>query len=121
MWMRSPEHRSGDAGCRVRASRFTIFVNVTTLWSSLFCAFFPFSLCIGFDIDDDALNIFRRNAEEFELSNMDMVQFDLCALEAEAYATKFDTVIMNPPFGTKHNQGEYIVEYKLIYLHESNP
>lgn len=37
---------------------------------------------------------------------MDLVQCDLCSLEAEAFANKFDTVIMNPPFGTKHNQGE---------------
>ena len=65
------------------------------------------SLCVGFDIDEDALDIFRRNAEEFEISNLDLVQCDLCSLEAEAYAKKFDTVIMNPPFGTKHNQGEY--------------
>ncbi|XP_042351232.1 rRNA N6-adenosine-methyltransferase METTL5 isoform X1 [Plectropomus leopardus] len=62
-------------------------------------------LCVGFDIDNDALDIFRRNAEEFEISNVDLVQCDLCSLEAEAYAKKFDTVIMNPPFGTKHNQG----------------
>ncbi|CAN9497775.1 unnamed protein product [Ophioblennius macclurei] len=59
-------------------------------------------LCVGFDIDEDALDIFRRNAEEFELTNVDLIQCDLCCLEAEAYAQKFDTVIMNPPFGTKH-------------------
>lgn len=64
------------------------------------------SLCVGFDIDEDALDIFRRNTEEFEISNMDLVQCDLCSLETEAYAKKFDTVIMNPPFGTKHNQGK---------------
>lgn len=68
-----------------------------------------YSLCVGFDIDDDALDIFRRNAEEFEITNLDLVQCDLCCLETEAYAKKFDTVIMNPPFGTKHNQGENIV------------
>ncbi|TNN03032.1 hypothetical protein fugu_000061 [Takifugu bimaculatus] len=61
--------------------------------------------CVGFDIDDDALEIFRSNAEEFEISNVDLVQSDLCSLQPEAYAHKFDTVIMNPPFGTKHNQG----------------
>uniref|UniRef100_A0A3B4B5S7 Methyltransferase-like protein 5 n=1 Tax=Periophthalmus magnuspinnatus TaxID=409849 RepID=A0A3B4B5S7_9GOBI len=60
--------------------------------------------CVGFDIDHDALEIFRRNAEEFEISNLDLVQCDLCSLEMEAYSSKFDTVIMNPPFGTKHNQ-----------------
>lgn len=66
-----------------------------------------FSLCVGFDIDNDALDVFRSNAEGFEISNVDLVQCDLCSLEDGAYANKFDTVIMNPPFGTKHNQGEY--------------
>lgn len=61
--------------------------------------------CVGFDLDNDALEIFRRNAEEFEISNFDLVQCDLCTLNVEAYSSKFDTVIMNPPFGTKHNQG----------------
>ncbi|XP_056145103.1 rRNA N6-adenosine-methyltransferase METTL5 [Lampris incognitus] len=62
-------------------------------------------LCVGFDIDNDALDIFRRNKEEFEITNIDLVQCDICSLEADAFAKKFDIVIMNPPFGTKHNQG----------------
>lgn len=62
-------------------------------------------LCVGFDIDDDALEIFRRNTEESELTNIDLIQCDMCLMTTELYAKKFDTVIMNPPFGTKHNQG----------------
>ncbi|KAM9486182.1 rRNA N(6)-adenosine-methyltransferase METTL5 isoform 1-T2 [Clarias gariepinus] len=61
-------------------------------------------LCVGFDIDSDALDIFKGNVEEFELPNIDMVQCDVCSVES-LYTNKFDTVIMNPPFGTKHNQG----------------
>ncbi|KAF5894959.1 methyltransferase-like protein 5, partial [Clarias magur] len=61
-------------------------------------------LCVGFDIDSDALDIFKGNVEEFELPNIDMVQCDVCSVES-LYTKKFDTVIMNPPFGTKHNQG----------------
>lgn len=72
---------------------------------SIGAAMLEAGLCVGLDIDSDALEVFRRNAEEFEMSNIDLVQCDLCAVEAEAYATKFDTVIMNPPFGTKHNKG----------------
>ncbi len=34
-----------------------------------------------------------------------MVQCDVCSI-GSSYAKKFDTVIMNPPFGTKHNQGK---------------
>ncbi|NP_001187732.1 rRNA N6-adenosine-methyltransferase METTL5 [Ictalurus punctatus] len=61
-------------------------------------------LCVGFDIDSDALDIFKRNVEEFELPNIDMVQCDICSI-GPLYTKKFDTVIMNPPFGTKHDQG----------------
>lgn len=88
--------------------KFNIAVAYCSLFSALYLSFFPSfcSLCVGFDIDDDALDIFRRNAEEFEISNVDLIQCDMCRLEPEAYAEKFDTVIMNPPFGTKHNQGE---------------
>ncbi|CAL8321714.1 unnamed protein product [Merluccius merluccius] len=72
---------------------------------SIGAAMLDAGLCVGFDIDKDALDIAQTNAEEFEISNIDLVQCDLCALEV-GYAQKFDTVIMNPPFGTKHNQGK---------------
>ncbi|XP_069791785.1 rRNA N6-adenosine-methyltransferase METTL5 isoform X3 [Narcine bancroftii] len=36
-------------------------------------------LCLGVDIDEDALNIFHRNAEEFELTNVNMLQCDVCS------------------------------------------
>jgi len=72
---------------------------------SIGAAMLDAGLCVGFDIDHEALDIFQRNAEEFEIPNVDLVQCDVCSLDAEAFANKFDTVIMNPPFGTKHNQG----------------
>ncbi|KAM6348996.1 rRNA N(6)-adenosine-methyltransferase METTL5 isoform 1-T1 [Alca torda] len=61
-------------------------------------------LCVGFDIDADALEIFNSNIEDFELTNINMVQCDVCSLP-DSMAETFDTVIMNPPFGTKHNKG----------------
>jgi len=61
-------------------------------------------LCVGFDIDEDALEVFNRNVEEFELTNVDMVQCDVCSL-SNRMSKSFDTVIMNPPFGTKNNKG----------------
>uniref|UniRef100_A0A8C3W6D1 Methyltransferase-like protein 5 n=1 Tax=Catagonus wagneri TaxID=51154 RepID=A0A8C3W6D1_9CETA len=60
-------------------------------------------LCVGFDVDEDALEIFNRNIEEFELTNVDMVQCDVCSL-SNKMSKSFDTVIMNPPFGTKNNK-----------------
>ncbi|KAG8559695.1 hypothetical protein GDO81_017418 [Engystomops pustulosus] len=61
--------------------------------------------CIGFDIDEDALDTFRTNSEEFELSNIDLVQCDICSMAPTNLEKSVDTVIMNPPFGTKHNKG----------------
>uniref|UniRef100_A0A1A8E0B2 Methyltransferase-like protein 5 n=1 Tax=Nothobranchius kadleci TaxID=1051664 RepID=A0A1A8E0B2_NOTKA len=72
---------------------------------SIGAAMLDAGMCVGFDVDHDALEIFRRNAEEFDIFNVDLVQCDLCHLQEEKYAKKFDTIIMNPPFGTKHNQG----------------
>ena len=65
------------------------------------------SLCIGFDIDEDALGICAENCSEFELANIDQIQCDIVS-QAEGigiWSKKFDTVIMNPPFGTKRNKG----------------
>ncbi|XP_068101678.1 rRNA N6-adenosine-methyltransferase METTL5 [Hyperolius riggenbachi] len=62
-------------------------------------------LCLGFDVDEDALEIFRSNVEEFELTNIDLVQCDVCSLPGNWLLKSVDTVIMNPPFGTKHNKG----------------
>ncbi|XP_053554394.1 rRNA N6-adenosine-methyltransferase METTL5 isoform X2 [Bombina bombina] len=62
-------------------------------------------LSLGFDIDEDALEIFKTNAEEFELTNIDMIQCDICSLPSNVFTKSVDTVIMNPPFGTKHNKG----------------
>jgi len=56
----------------------------------------------GFDIDMDALDILKENVAEFELENLDVVQCDVRSIEMRL---KFDTVVMNPPFGTKHNKG----------------
>lgn len=61
-------------------------------------------LCVGFDIDEDALEIFNKNVEEFELTNVDMIQCDVYSLSSRM-SKLFDTVIMNPPFGTKNNKG----------------
>nr|XP_054767260.1 rRNA N6-adenosine-methyltransferase METTL5-like [Lytechinus pictus] len=72
---------------------------------SIGAAMLEAGLCIGFDIDDDALEVCQRNCEEFELVGVDTVQCDLTKMEAGSWSKKFDTVIMNPPFGTKHNKG----------------
>lgn len=62
-------------------------------------------LCVGFDIDADALSVFHNNVSEFELSNVDAVLCDVTECLPSRWQKQFDTVIMNPPFGTKNNHG----------------
>lgn len=60
-------------------------------------------MCVGFDIDAEALEIFNSNLEDFEFMNV-VVHCDVSSLP-DSMSETFDTVIMNPPFGTKHNKG----------------
>ena len=78
----------------------------TSLTFKVLNLIFSNSLCIGFDVDEDALVTCSQNATEFELdSNIDLIQCDLTSVLEEIWVKKFDTVIMNPPFGTKRNKG----------------
>jgi len=58
----------------------------------------------GFDVDQDALEQFQENIADFEMDNIELVNADVAAL-GDRFIGKYDTVIMNPPFGTKHNKG----------------
>lgn len=61
-------------------------------------------LTVGFEIDDDAIEIFKENVDD--IPTVDCVQCDVVEeLARPEWANKFDTVIMNPPFGTKNNAG----------------
>nr|CAG4638685.1 EOG090X0BVL [Cyclestheria hislopi] len=63
------------------------------------------SYVLGIDIDIDALQIAQRNVEEFELTNIDFIHCNVKSVPDVVHGEKFDTVVMNPPFGTKHNKG----------------
>ena len=67
---------------------------------------------VGLDIDDEALEVCSRNLQEFEIKKVDLVQLDLTSVgpEVTRFHRTFDTVIMNPPFGTKHNPGMYLTQ-----------
>jgi predicted RNA methylase len=60
------------------------------------------------DIDPDALEIAKRNAEEYEIP-LDLMLMDVTRdhpyFKGEDFCAPFDTVILNPPFGTKQNWG----------------
>lgn len=58
--------------------------------------------CIGFDIDNAALEIAEENRDNVDCTNIDFIQCDVSTLENSKWHKAFDTVIMNPPFGTKN-------------------
>ena len=63
---------------------------------------------VGFDLDDDALAISQENLDDYEIESVDLIQCDLNdphLLDVTEWHNQFDTVIMNPPFGTKKNKG----------------
>lgn len=63
---------------------------------------------VGFDIDSEALSVARNNVNEMEIPNVDFVQLDVLSelvIENSGWLKSFDTVVMNPPFGTKKNIG----------------
>lgn len=81
-------------------------------------------LTIGLEIDPDAVKvnlcdlyetkrnkyfyisqIFRGNIEEMELPGVDCIQCNVLRDVDARWNGAFDTVLMNPPFGTKHNAG----------------
>uniref|UniRef100_A0A1B0D5Z5 Methyltransferase small domain-containing protein n=1 Tax=Phlebotomus papatasi TaxID=29031 RepID=A0A1B0D5Z5_PHLPP len=60
---------------------------------------------VGFEIDPDAASIFVENATEMEIP-IDCILSDVTRdLPESRFGKAFDTVVMNPPFGTKKNVG----------------
>ena len=67
----------------------------------------------SFDVDSDALEICQSNVDDFDVtSTVDLISCDLIqSSQMLDYLTKrrfVDTVVMNPPFGTKNNKGMLI-------------
>uniref|UniRef100_A0A8C4QJ12 Methyltransferase-like protein 5 n=1 Tax=Eptatretus burgeri TaxID=7764 RepID=A0A8C4QJ12_EPTBU len=62
-------------------------------------------MCVGFDLDRDALETCDQNLRHLEVDRVNLVCQDLTTGCVARWHKTFDTVIMNPPFGTKHNKG----------------
>ncbi len=60
---------------------------------------------VSVDVDADAIEIAESNRDDFEIDNLDFLQFDLVQDCLPIRNKSIDTVIMNPPFGTKNNKG----------------
>ncbi|KAK9807715.1 hypothetical protein WJX72_007040 [[Myrmecia] bisecta] len=56
---------------------------------------------IGLDIDEDALEVAHSNVDDYEDLPVDLVQCDVNTVGEAQPGLQADTVIMNPPFGTR--------------------
>ncbi|PVD31092.1 hypothetical protein C0Q70_10370 [Pomacea canaliculata] len=74
---------------------------------SLGCSMLGCSYVLGVDIDPEALAICANNISEFDITNIDLLHCDIRSLvnHPGRLHGAFDVVVMNPPFGTKNNQG----------------
>ena len=71
---------------------------------SIGCVMLGAGAVTGVDIDPDALDTFQQNIVDFDMENVDLVNIDVKEVD-KVLRQKFEVVIMNPPFGTKHNKG----------------
>lgn len=84
------------------------------------------ALTVGFDIDSDALSIAASNCSEIEIGGIEFIQDDVVKIVDNCrWNNAFDTVIMNPPFGTKNNKGIDIylllLETRITFRVSGNP
>ncbi|CDW75448.1 riken cdna 2810410a08 [Stylonychia lemnae] len=80
---------------------------------SIASTYFKPDKVFGFDIDTEALQTCTENIENAELvDQIELVQCNICEIQDNPrFKDYFDTVIMNPPFGTKNNEG---IDMKLL-------
>ena len=63
------------------------------------------SFIIGIDVCPISLYIAKKNLKHFGLTEIDFFCCDVNSVKDFFIPKHFDVVIMNPPFGTKHNTG----------------
>ena len=83
------------------------------------CVYLGASRVIGVDVDPAAIDLARQNAEELELSQKDDQKISFIVGDVTRLTTGddrlkgIDTVIMNPPFGTKK---EIHIDYEFVHI-----
>lgn len=60
------------------------------------------AFCVGFDIDCDALEIFQTNQDDLGIETCELVLCSVTRDMSQRWYNFFDTVVMNPPFGTRN-------------------
>mmetsp|Transcript_7230 Transcript_7230/g.12018 ORF Transcript_7230/g.12018 Transcript_7230/m.12018 type:complete len:170 (-) Transcript_7230:58-567(-) len=67
---------------------------------SIGCNILGSAQTVGFEVDEEALDNAWVNARKLEITDIDFVQADVQSLKLNY---DFDTVVMNPPFGTRNS------------------
>jgi rRNA N6-adenosine-methyltransferase METTL5 len=86
-------------------SQFVGDFGVGTGMLSIACAAAGAISVTGFDCDQDALDIAQKNIENLDIHEVELVQVDISSLNLAQLPSgypNFDTVVMNPPFGTRN-------------------
>lgn len=78
---------------------------------SIACSFYNPNSILSIDCDEDALNVCRKNLEYFEIENCEIKNQRL-----EDVNYRCDTVLMNPPFGTKNNGIDIVAVEKALEI-----
>ena len=66
---------------------------------SLACCMMGATTVLGVDVDEEALDIAWVNKKKMDIENVDLIMADVQSLDLNV---KLDTVVMNPPFGTRN-------------------
>ena len=76
------------------------------------------SMITDFDVDIDALKKCKSNIDKLDIENIDLVQADISTLSIRSH---FDTIVMNPPFGTRYYYYYYqLYNYMIIFITKRN-
>lgn len=62
------------------------------------------SFNVALDIDLSAIQIAQKNCSDYEVE-VDFILTDIKSDSLHKWKNKVDTIVMNPPFGTKSNKG----------------
>ncbi|KAI6219895.1 MTS domain-containing protein [Aphelenchoides besseyi] len=98
--LRAVEAESGIEGCRI--GDFGCGPGILMIGAALLGA----KQCVGYELDEEVTAICRENIVEAEVEDQcEVITRDILAPDAFEKEEPFDLVLMNPPFGTKNNEG----------------
>ncbi|TNV76546.1 hypothetical protein FGO68_gene7638 [Halteria grandinella] len=103
-------HQDEDS---IENKRIADFCSGTGMYSCASTYFNPLSIT-GFEIDPEAIEVAQENVLSMEIADrVDFINCDILKIVENNPKLHglFDTVVMNPPFGTKNNEG---IDMKLL-------